>query len=537
MHRTTRTRALALGVLLPFLACSRPVASRPDVLLISLDSVRADFLTFLDAETAPNLSRLAKRGTIFTQAISGTSWTLPAHLQMFTGMPPVLHGVQESDQRLDPKIETLPKYLQNAGYRTAGFYTCWYLAPDYGFGDGFDLYRNSMNGGGYLDDALKNALAGDASLAERRKAFQRSLPSDKYINSRVVLRNVQEALPEMGSEDPIFLFAHLFDPHFDYVPPAPFDTAFDPDYDGNINGEQYWANQRVYDASKKPARQINERDLDHIRALYRGEIAWVDSAIGELLAELERRGTLDDTLIVITADHGEEFFEHDERGHRQSLYDEVLRVPLLVVPPRSAAPASGQRNDQVSLSDILPTILDYADITPQRELFGRSLRGAIQGGELEQQPQISSLAVPLNDAQRGTGRGLLESLRTPTHKLTRLWSKFDGESEPQLVSLEYFDLAADPQELDASRTLDDRRVRLAWRELESAMDRVRVSWDARPRTPVIELFTEMESLVGDDLAGLGYVSTGADSQKSNATRAQRLGLAPLPPSRLSGKKQ
>jgi arylsulfatase A-like enzyme len=530
-------KAIALGIILSMSACSEPEPKGPDVVLISLDSVRADFLTFLDPATAPNLTKLAERGTVFTQAISGTSWTLPSHLQMFTGMPPVLHGVQESDQRLDPKIETLPRVLSNAGYRTAGFYTCWYLAPQYGFGDGFDLYRNSMSGGGQLDETLKSALSGDDDLASRRDAFQNSLPSDKYVNSRTVVRNAREALAEMGTDDPIFLFAHLFDPHFDYIPPAPFDNAFDPEYTGTMTGEKFWSNPAIYDASKRPARQINDRDLDHIRALYRGEIAWVDAAIGDLIDDLEQRGKLDNTLIIVTADHGEEFFEHDERGHRQTLYDEVVRVPLLVVPPRGTAALAGQRNDQVGLSDLLPTIVDYAGAPVAQPLFGQSLRQAIENGQDISQPQITSLAVPMNDSKRGRGRGLMDSVRTPTHKLTRFWVQFEEDVEPSLLNLQYFDLRSDPDEQAAVMTLDSKPARQAWRQIENEMDRVRKFWSARSKTPPSELFTELESLVGRDLADLGYASSGEEGDSESHNRDQRLGIAPLAPSRLSGGKK
>ncbi|MFT7484558.1 MAG: arylsulfatase A-like enzyme [Candidatus Paceibacteria bacterium] len=521
--------------LVSFPACNDPAPSAPDVLLISLDSVRSDFLTFIDADTAPNLTRIASRGTIFNQAISGTSWTLPSHLQMFTGMPPVLHGVQESDQRLDPRITTLPRYLKQAGYNTAGFYTCWYLAAEYGFGDGFDLYQNSMRGGVNLEETLKQALQGDGSLASRRKSFKRSLPTDKYINSPDVVRNAKQALEQMGSADPVFLFAHLFDPHFDYIPPAPFDTAFDPEYAGDINGKDYWKNKRIYDPAKSPARQVSERDLDHVRALYRGEIAWTDAAIGKLLDELEARGRLDNTLIIVTADHGEEFFEHDERGHRHTLYDEVLRVPLLVVPPRGMSTAPNSCEEQVSLSDILPTILDYAKVDAGTEIYGRSLRPAVENQPLESRAVVASLALPMNDPVAGQGRGLLESLRTPTHKLTRYWVQAEEQAEPRLLRLEYFDLVTDPKEMSPIRTLDNRRVRKAWRQLEEEMDQVRTAWSSRQRTPVQDLFTDVESLVGDDLTDLGYAA-GAEPSATES-RVDRLGMAPLASSRLSAVKQ
>ena len=531
-----KPRALTAALLTGLCAAScgeAPRSDSPDVLLISLDSVRADFLTFVDEETAPNLARLARRGTVFTQAVAGTSWTLPTHAQMFTGMPPVLHGLQESDLVLDPKLPTLPQLLRDAGYNTAGFYTCWYLASEYGFESGFDLYENAMQGGDQLSQALTKALEAEGAVADRRRNFRRQVPAHRDINSPLVVEQARAALERMGDGEPTFLFAHFFDPHFDYIPPAPYDEAFDPDYSGAMTGVDFWTNPGVFDATKSPARQISERDLDHVRALYRGEIAWTDRAIGELLDALEARGRLDDTLIIVTADHGEEFFEHEGRGHRQTLYDEVLRIPLLIVPPGSAsASAPRMRDDLVGLSDLLPTALDYAGVALPPLVHGRSLRPALEGRELAERPVLSSLSLPLDGPR--SGWALIESLRTPREKLIRYWAQFDDASEPQFVRLEYFDLAADPGERTPLTTLEERPVRQAWRALEEELDVVRASWAQRERTPTSELFTEMESVVGHDLAALGYVTTGEAGAAELEERARRIGIEPLPPARLSG---
>lgn len=525
-----------LAALLMLAACSSEERSdRPDVVLISLDSVRADALTFLDAETSPHLAQLAERGTIFTQAISGTSWTLPSHLQMFTGLPPVLHGVQEDDLRLDPRLATLPELLRENDYQSAGFFTCWYLHGEYGFEDGFDLYANSMQGGENLDRALDEAMASDSSLEERRREFRRWKTTNQFVNSPVVVENATRALDEVARDEPLFLFAHFFDPHFDYIPPAPFGTRYDPDYTGSITGVNYWENKRIWDASKTPPRQINDRDLDHIRALYRGEIAWTDDAIGKLLAKLEERGTLDETLIIVTADHGEEFFEHGDRGHRRTLYDEVLRVPLLIVPPKSSTTqVSRLRDEQVSLSDLLPTILDYGGVGDTVPVYGRSLRPAIEGAALESRPLVSSLVIPLEDKQRGQGRGLYDCLRTSDEKIIRMWTQFEGEPRPSLHSLEFFDLQADPLELSPLRSLDEKRVRQAWMKLEREMDAIRADFAAFERTPARELLTQLQAITGEDLAHLGYASVESDP---TADPNERLGYQPIPPAAITGGKR
>ncbi len=502
----------------------------PDVLLISLDSVRSDYLTFLDEETSPNLTELARRGTIFTQAVAGTSWTLPSHVQMFTGMPPVLHCVQEDDVRIDPLLPTLPRLLDGAGYECAGLYTCWYLAGEYGFRDGFASYRNSMRDGEKLEAIVTELLRGEGDLEARRAEYKRSMRSvNRFVTSLEVVENAAECIEAADPRAPFFLFAHLYDPHFDYVPPAPWSTRFDPEYDGGIDGIDYWKNKAVYDETKDPPRQISERDLEHVRALYRGEVGWTDSAIGSLLEQLEARGRLENTLIIVTADHGEEFFEHENRGHRRTLYEEVLAVPLLVVPPGTlAGEVSGSRDELVSLSDILPTILDYTGQPIPETVHGRSLRPLVEGGELAARPALSSLCVPLLDGERTVGRTLFEGLRTEDFKLVRGWVQL-GDRSPELRTIEYFDLHADPEELEPLTTFEDRRVRAAWGALEVEMEAVRRAWGRRAKTPFDQLTTDFAKIVGDDLHDLGYAG-GEDTTERGVGR--RLGTVPLPPTPL-----
>jgi arylsulfatase A-like enzyme len=525
-------KLLALSLLVT--SCGEsPRDERPDVLLISLDSVRADFLDFADPESAPNLCELAKRGTVFTQAISGTSWTLPAHAQMFTGMPPALHCLQSGDLRLDPEIPVMPELLAEAGYQTAGFYTCWYLAAEYGFGRGFQHYGNSMQGGAYMAQALSDAVAAEGDMDARRLAFRRWTGAESSVTSPTVVENATEVLESMDGDEPAFLFAHFFDPHFDYVPPPPYNEQFDPGYQGTMRGVNFWENPDVYDANQSPARQISERDLDHIRALYRGEIAWTDAAIGKLLAALEKRGKLENTLIIVTADHGEEFFEHDNRGHRQSLFDEVIRVPLLIVPPGKLGNRHARhRDEQVSLSDLLPTVLDYAGVQARSSWHGRSLRPAVENGAATSRPLVSNLVMPLLDGGTRSGRSMWDALRTPEEKLIRFWTQMDDAAEPTLRTLYYYDLVADPAELQPIRTMQDPRVRRAWKDLERELDVIRLEHREAERTPPAQLTTEVYSIVSDDLAHLGYA--GMESERGTVDPAVRLGAAPLPPSRLSG---
>lgn len=164
---------------------------------------------------------------------------------------------------------------------------------------------------------------------------------------------------------PFFLFIHLWDVHFDFVPPAPYDKAFDPDYRGWVDGKNFFFDPRY-------GPEMDARDLEHLLALYDGEIAWTDSIVGRIRDELEKAGILEDTVFALTSDHGTEFFEHGQKGHRKTLYDEVTRIPLVVRFPREL-PAGTRVARQTRMIDLAPTLLDLALVPGAAELPGASL--------------------------------------------------------------------------------------------------------------------------------------------------------------------
>ena len=507
------TRELALSGLIALAACADPGPGpdAPDVLLISIDSVRADTLTFLDPETTPHLAALAKRGTVFTQAVSGTSWTLPSHAQMFTGMPPSVHGTQTDDVRIDPATRTLPEALSDGGWHTAGYWTGWYLSSEYGFGRGFDEYHNSMTIDPSSNEELAAALDARGDTPDEKLSLLRQVASHQDITSAQLATSVLEHLDRVSDDQRLFLFCHLFDPHYDYIPPPPHDTRFDPDYTGSIDGHGFWDNRAIYDASKSPPRQISDRDLEHVRALYRGELAWTDAALGRVLERLEREGRLENTLVIVTSDHGEEFFEHGNRGHRNTLYDEVLRVPLLIVPPRSTAAERPRTVDtQVTLSDLMPTVLDYAGLDAPDEVYGRSLRPLVEGGTLPERPALSSLLVRFQTpGVEGYEYMLTQAVRTPTQKFLRTLTFEDGR--PRVRRFAQFDLVADPLEQRPRTDASPAEVARLWEAFEDDLDRARRASSGRARSPASERVTTVRETFGGDLQALGYLD-GEDAE-------------------------
>jgi arylsulfatase A-like enzyme len=161
------------------------------------------------------------------------------------------------------------------------------------------------------------------------------------------------------------MFVHLWDVHYDFIPPSPYDTMFDPDYSGSVTGENFF-----FDRSINP--DMPRRDLEHLVALYDGEIAWTDEYLGRIIARLETLGVLDDTIIAVTSDHGTAFFEHGLKGHRNSLFDELIHVPLVIRYP-AAIEAGTRVATQTRSIDIGPTLLDLAGLATPGDVHGHSL--------------------------------------------------------------------------------------------------------------------------------------------------------------------
>jgi arylsulfatase A-like enzyme len=240
---------------------------------------------------------------------------------------------------------TLAEMLKTSGYATYGVINAPYLKAKYKLNRGFDFYNMTPIDGRAADGTTSDAL--------------------DWI--------------DMRGDAPFFLFVHYFDPHLPYSPPAPYDTIFDPDYTGRL--------RNAYNPQRLPAirmrkfeemKAVSQSDWDHIRALYDGEVAFTDEAVGNLLEGLEERGVLKNTLIVFLSDHGEEFFEHDGFEHGHSLYNELLRVPLIFSLP-GRLPEGVRIGRQVRLVDIAPTILDLLGLEPDPRFEGVSLEPLLTG--------------------------------------------------------------------------------------------------------------------------------------------------------------
>lgn len=389
----TRVALAAVCSVAALLACGEPAAPRPpDVWLISADTLRADHLGCYGylRDTTPNLDALAARGALFERAFSASSWTLPAHASMLTGLYPVGHGLRDDGVALPPQVPTLAEGLRRLGYHGVATVSHVYVSSAFGLDRGFEVFDDSLTRGG-----TRNPRA-----------------------ARVVARFLEHV--RAAPDAPVFGFVHFFDPHWGYTPPPPYDTRFaDPGYDGPIDGS-YASMERFL----TPDAPMAARDLRALVAGYDAEIAYLDAQLGRLFEGLRAAGRLENAVVVFTADHGEEFKEHGGLGHGLTLYGEQLRVPLLIA-GHPAFPPGTRRRDPVSPVDLLPTLLEIA---------GAPRPGASDG---------RSLLAPARDDDRPL---FAESIRFGIVRRAVRRGHFKLIHSPETGRREYFDLRSDAGE-------------------------------------------------------------------------------------------
>jgi arylsulfatase A-like enzyme len=332
-------------------ARARPLSRPPAIILIIVDALRHDHVSAhgYARSTTPNLDAwIADQGVLFHNATSPSPWTFPANAALMTGRTPYQLGASWTNTSLPANVATLPQYLHAAGYYTAGFVSNSFVSAGRGFGRGFDLYDGSA-----IHPNSYQGIAGE-------------------LNTLVF--DWLSAWDPAAQTQPLFLFLYYMDPHSWFDPPPPYDTLYDPDYDGPLTPEVFRDGQDVVAGLIVPT----ERDIEHLLALYDGEISYWDDHLGQLLGTLQGYGLLDEALVAVTSDHGELFGEHGKWIHGNCLYEEVLRVPLLMRYPGFIAPGQAI-TAPVQNVDLMPTILDWSGIPLPPELRAVSLRPLLEG--------------------------------------------------------------------------------------------------------------------------------------------------------------
>lgn len=386
------------------------VADRPNILLITLDTTRADHLSCYGygRNTTPNVDQVAQESHIFRHAVSTSSWTLPAHASLFTGTYPSRHGARFAPKEstansplhvncLDDKLPTLAEVLLENGYVTAGIGGGPWFHQKFGLGRGFSFYR---------DPAIENGAQWMSRTAEE-------------------VNEIALAWLQKNHHRPFFLFINYFDPHTPYSAPHPFSTWF-----GQPPGVTDAF--EVTDKLMRDGEKLSDMEFQSLLLAYDNEIAYADFYLGKLLDEMKKVGVYYNTIIIITSDHGEYFGEHDLLTHSVMVYEEVVRIPLIIRFPHGIdekAPV----DEYVQLTDIMPTILSELDIPIPAEVQGQVIGKRIR-------PVVAESFQHFDYTERYGSRFDNDWRAFYRDNYKYIWSLND---EPQL-----FDLSIDPQETD-----------------------------------------------------------------------------------------
>lgn len=383
----------------------------PNVLLVVVDTLRDDGLHHAGnpRETSPNLDRFAMEAVQFTRAYAPSSWTHPSVGSLLSGWSPWEHGLGSGPAgttSLDPKTPLLAEDFRRRGYATAAVSNNRIVSPDEGFDRGFDHF--------------------DLRCFEEYQIY----------GAQRVSRYGLEWL-ERHREGPFFLYLHYFDPHDRYQAPPPFTRRFvDPGLQARVEHHDILQGRpnafRKEVAADNPKVVVRPKHLKYLRALYDGEVSYVDHWLGRVLDQLDDWGLREETIVVITSDHGEEFYEHGFFKHGHSLYDELVSVPLLLRVPGSGIEPQ-RRNEPVSLMDLAPTLRSLAGLETI-EVTGRDLAPALrEGGDLPPRPLLLTTYSRAPGEWAGRRRGLVE---WP-------WKWIENTDDG---SQELYDLEADPGE-------------------------------------------------------------------------------------------
>lgn len=436
----------------PGAKASLPAASgsregRPDVLVVLIDTLRADALGVYGAgpEASPNLDAFAKDAVLFEQHVTSASWTRASTASLFTSMSPSSHACETKDAALPQMVVTMAEALKQGGYRTGGLPNNANVTGAQGFDQGYDWFPYAPQ---YPLMASESTYALSLYAAVRKawtKVDTKKRVESYYMPAETQLARGKAFLDAGKDGGPSLLFVHLMEPH---------DPYFKHPWDGTAYGRAEFPNP---DPSKK----------DELRALYAGEVKHADEELGKLFAQLKAEGRYDDMVIVVTADHGEEFLEHGGWWHGTTLYDEQVRTPLLVKLPKNAR--AGVRVPwQVRQIDVAPTLAELAGVEVPATWQGTTLfddrfdedLAKLRPPEIEdpedpaERVAVASFVAPtwvnhpasrdaLSEqdfegydlqALRGKGRKLIQALRVP---------KGNYRDQPPL---QVFDLQADAAE-------------------------------------------------------------------------------------------
>lgn len=430
-----------------------------NVVLIVVDTLRADHLGCYGYErnNSPNIDGLATEGMLFRNCMSQSSWTLPSIATIMTSVYPTVHQAIDKGKRIPDEFVTLAEVFKNNLYRTAGIISGVYVTSTYGFNQGFDLFDEEEAGYGDV------------------------------ISSHSVTRKAINFLRKKGRK-PFFLFLHYFDPHYIWFKHEGYD--YYPNYTGDL-----FSGQEINDIRVQGG-MLGDDDIHYLKALYDSEISFTDKHIGDVLKELRRLDLYDNTMIILTADHGEEFLERGWLGHIRTLFSELIHVPLIIKLANSNF-KKAEIDKVVGTIDIYPTIVDELklQVAPEIVIQGKTILDVYgTKTEMNSRPlfseveRVSIFKGPYRDKQKIVKRAVIHGK----------WKLIENKDH----SLELYDLSSDRFERNnlVSRNGSIRE------ELEGYLKR----WGEENRAIMDHRGVSNEVVVDDELKAklksLGYIN-------------------------------
>lgn len=438
-----------------------PRRAGPNIVLVSIDTLRADRMSLYghDVETTPNIDAFARGALVFDDVWANGAYTLPSHMSLFTGQTPSMHTVQGPGRRRDPnRSPLLAETLADRGYTTAAFTGGGFVSPDFGFGASFESY-------GTVDPMVNS----DSPLLRSQLA---NLADVDLALLEASSMSVVDSWLEQHQKESFFLFLHTYAPH-----------QFDPQ-ERHLLALGLGATLSDDSASQKVlysmGEDVTEAEYSRVFELYDGAVRQADEGFGRLIQKLKSLDLLEDTIVILTSDHGKELGEHGAIGHGHALYQEMLSVPLVVrLPGRATCErgtwAPGRSATPVSLIDIVPTVLEALDIAPWPSLQGMSLLREIPDRAVMSEVQNLAVKYALREGQTKT-------IFSPLGKDLFI---------PNTIELESFDLSSDPTErfpLAVDSAEQAARIRAAFEEVAGksltfgkALDAAHIDADMRAR--------------------------------------------------------
>ena len=439
-----------------------------NVILISIDTLRADHLGCYgyDRNTSPNIDSLASDSTMFLNTYASSPWTLPSHISLLTSLHGVHHQVYYDREKMDPSILTLADTLRQNYFLCSSFTGGGFVSSVYGFSKGFDTYRDGVGG-----------------------VFQQN-------SAELLFRAVSEWLDKEKNKN-FFLFLHTYQTHNPYACPYPYKTMFLKE------GAKWRHIDLVNYLGGKPGvfKKVTEGERQNIIGLYDGEIRYTDEKlIGPLIGKLKEMELFDQTMIIFTSDHGEEFYDHMGWGHGHSLYDESLKVPLVIKFPGSKFKGK-EIGDIVSLVDVMPTILeemgiDFSDLS----IDGRSLSPLIKGKERGDRTFLADIGSDVLNSR--IPQKISMNIGKNKLILNKRFSSKDLDfflyPPPVLIPVELYDLKQDL--LEIKNTADEKAVLVNQiiRQINEIYTKAKKRKTSRPEP-------EIDEKLKEQLKALGYI--------------------------------